>query len=335
MKKYTIKLNLGKNSYDIIIGNKLLSNANKYFDLNRKTLIITDDNIPKTFINNIKKCSKKPYILTLKHGERNKNYTNYQKIINALTKYGFDRSCAVVSIGGGMIGDISGFAASTYMRGIDFYNVPTTLLSQVDSSIGGKTAINSSNIKNLVGTFYQPKRVLIDTDTLKTLPKRELYSGLVEAIKMSATFDKNLFNYINNCDDISKHIEYIIYRSLLIKKKVVEKDEKEKNLRRVLNFGHTIGHAIEEVKNYRLLHGECVGLGMLYFSSPKVKEKLEEVLTKYNLPTKCNFDKKKALSLISHDKKSKNGKVSTIHVEKLGSFKIKTLDQSEIKKILL
>lgn len=335
MKKYTIKINLGKNSYNIIIGSKLLTSANKFFNLNRKVLIVTDDSIPKTYIRKVKIKIKKPYILTVKHGEKNKSYANYQKIINALIKHNFDRSDAIVAIGGGMIGDISGFAASTYMRGIDFYNVPTTLLSQVDSSIGGKTAINVSKVKNIAGSFYQPKGVLIDTDTLSSLSEREFYSGLVESIKMACTFDKKLFAYIKNCDNIHRHIEYIIYHSLLIKKKVVEKDEKEKGLRKVLNFGHTIGHAIEEVKNYKLLHGECVGLGMLYFSSPSVKVELESLLKKYNLPTYCNFDKKKALSLIAHDKKSINGKISTIQVDRIGSFKIKKLSLSDIREILV
>ena len=334
MNKYRIKLNLGKNSYEIVIGKNLLSNVDKLFNLNRKILIITDDNIPKTFIKKVSTKAKDSHVFVLKHGENSKNYTNYQKIIMSLIKYNFDRSSAIVAIGGGMVGDISGFVASTYMRGIDFYNIPTTLLSQVDSSIGGKTAINVSKVKNIVGSFYQPKKVLIDTDTLKTLTEREFYSGLIESIKMSATFDKKLFNYIKKCDDIYSHIEYIIYRSLLIKKRVVEKDEKEKGLRRVLNFGHTIGHAIEEVKNYKLLHGECVGIGMLYFSSPKVKAEIETLLKKYNLPTSCKFDKRKAISLISHDKKSINGKIATIQVDRIGRYKIKELNLPEIKKIM-
>ena len=177
--------------------------------------------------------------------------------------------------------------------------------------------------------------MIIDTDTLKTLTEREFYSGLVEAIKMSATFDKRLFNYIKNCKDVYRHIDYIIYHSLLIKKKVVEKDEKEKGLRKVLNFGHTIGHAIEETKNYRLLHGECVGIGMLYFSSPKARENIEQILRRYNLPTTCTYDKKKVLSLIKHDKKSKDNKISTIHVVKIGRYKVRTLSIENIGKLLV
>ena len=335
MKKHIIKINLGANSYKIIIGSNILSNVKRYFDTNRKFLIITDDNVPKAYIKKVRLALPRSYVFTLKHGENNKNNANYQKIMNNLIKHNFDRSDAIVAVGGGMVGDLAGFVASTYMRGIAFYNIPTTLLSQVDSSIGGKTAINMSKVKNIVGAFYQPKAVIIDTDTLKTLTEREFYSGLVEAIKMSATFDKRLFNYIKNCKDVYRHIDYIIYRSLLIKKKVVEKDEKEKGLRKVLNFGHTIGHAIEETKNYRLLHGECVGIGMLYFSSPKARENIEQILRRYNLPTTCTYDKKKVLSLIKHDKKSKDNKVSTIHVDKIGRYKVRTLSIEDIGKLLV
>lgn len=334
MKYKTLKINLKNNSYDIIIGKGLINCANKYFNLDRKVLIVTDDNIPKNLINSIKKCTSKPISLVLNSGEKNKNYTSYLKIINTLIAHNFDRTSAIVAIGGGMVGDITAFAASTYMRGIDFYNIPTTLLSQVDSSIGGKTAVNLSNVKNIIGTFYQPKGVLIDIDTLKTLPKREFYSGLVESIKMSATFNKKFFNYIKNCDDIQANLEHIIYESLCIKKRVVEKDEKEKGLRKVLNFGHTIGHAIEEVKNYRLLHGECVGLGMLYFSSNNANEEIKSLLKKYNLPTSCHFSKEKVLNLIKHDKKTIYNRISTIQVNTIGKYEIVNMSIDEISKML-
>ena len=236
----------------------------------------------------------------------------------------------MAAIGGGMIADMSAFAASTYMRGIDFYNIPTTLLSQVDSSIGGKTAIDFMNVKNIIGTFTQPRGVLIDIDTLKTLPKREFNSGLVEAIKIATTFDKDFFNYIKTCDDIKENIEKIITRSLELKKMVVENDEKEKGLRKVLNFGHTIGHAIEEEENYKLLHGECVGIGMLYFSDGNVKKEIEDILKKYNLPLTCNFNKEKVIELIKHDKKSSGDTISTIHVNKIGTYEIIDMGINEI-----
>lgn len=332
MKK--ININLKENSYGIVIGKNLLNDVDKYFNLNRKILIVTDDNIPTKYIEQVKNKSKEAYIVTIDHGEKNKNFDNYQKILKALIENAFKRSDAVVAIGGGMIGDMSAFVASTYMRGIDFYNIPTTLLSQVDSSIGGKTAIDYMGIKNIVGTFTQPKGVLIDTDTLNTLPKRELNSGIVESIKMAATFDKEFFSYLKNCDDILSDIEQIIYSSLLLKKDVVEKDEKEKGLRKVLNFGHTIGHAIEETLNLSLLHGECVGIGMLYLSSKNVKNEITSFLSKHNLPTNCDFNKNKVIELIKHDKKSNSDTILVIKVNEIGTYEISDMSIDEIYSLL-
>lgn len=332
--KIIVKIEEITKLYDINIGHNLLCDADKYFNLNRKVLIVTDDNIPNEYIDTVKEKCKTYTILTIPHGEENKNFDNYQKIIKALIDNSFTRSDAVVAIGGGMVGDMSAFAASTYMRGIDFYNIPTTLLSQVDSSIGGKTAIDFMNVKNIVGTFTQPKGVLIDVDTLRTLPERELNSGLVEAIKIATTFDKDFFDFIKSCDDILGNIEKIISRSLELKKMVVENDEKEKGLRKVLNFGHTIGHAIEEEENYKLLHGECVGIGMLYFSDGDVKKEIEDVLKKYNLPTTCNFNKEKVIELIKHDKKSSGDTVSTIYVNKIGTYRIINMKISDIANLV-
>ena len=332
--KIIVKIEEATKSYEINIGHNLLCDADKYFNLNRKVLIVTDDNIPNEYIDTVKEKCKTYTILTLPHGEENKNFNNYQKIIKALIDNSFTRSDAVIAIGGGMVGDMSAFAASTYMRGIDFYNIPTTLLSQVDSSIGGKTAIDFMNVKNIVGTFTQPKAVLIDVDTLKTLPERELNSGLVEAIKIAATFDKDFFGFIKSCDDILGNIETIISKSLELKKMVVENDEKEKGLRKVLNFGHTIGHAIEEEENYKLLHGECVGIGMLYFSDGNVKKEIEDILKKYNLPLTCNFNKEKVIELIKHDKKSSGDTISTIHVNKIGTYEIIDMSINEIENLI-
>ena len=334
MNKLTVKIEETTKSYDINIGHNLLCDADKYFNLNRKVLIVTDDNIPNEYIDTVKSKCKISTVLALSHGEENKNFNNYQKIIKSLIDNSFTRVDAVVAIGGGMVGDMSAFAASTYMRGIDFYNIPTTLLSQVDSSIGGKTAIDFMNVKNIVGTFTQPKGVLIDVDTLKTLPERELNSGLVEAIKIAATFDKDFFDFIKSCDDILGNIEKIISRSLELKKMVVENDEKEKGLRKVLNFGHTIGHAIEEEENYKLLHGECVGIGMLYFSDGDVKKEIEDVLKKYNLPLTCNFNNEKVIELIKHDKKSSGDTISTIHVNKIGTYEIIDMSINEIENLI-
>ena len=333
-KELKIKINSSNTEYPIIIGDNLLNEVDKFLNLKRKFLIVADDNIKKEYIDKIKSKMEHFNILVINHGEENKNFDNYKIILETLLKNNFKRTDAIVSIGGGMIGDMSAFAASTYMRGIDFYNIPTTLLSQVDSSIGGKTAINFGDIKNIVGTFYQPKAVIIDVDTLRSLPKRELNSGLVESIKMAATLDKEFFDFLKVAPKILDNAEYIIYHSLLLKKNIVENDEKEKGLRKVLNFGHTIGHAIEENMKLTMPHGECVGIGMLYFSSDVVKNDIKNILTKYELPTSCNFNKEEVIELIKHDKKANNDTISTVYVEKIGDFKFNDLTIDEIKKLI-
>jgi 3-dehydroquinate synthase len=265
-------------------------------------------------------------------GEESKSLTVFEQLLHTMLEHGFSRKDCVVAVGGGVVGDLSGFAASAYMRGIDFYNIPTTLLSQVDSSIGGKTAIDFGGYKNTVGAFYQPKAVIIDPDVLKTLSKRQFNNGLAESIKMAATSDKELFELIenNNAEDI---IDTVIERSLKIKKAVVEEDEKELGLRKVLNFGHTAGHAIETAAGLsQYLHGECVSMGMLAFSSHSVRERLIKVLTKYNLPVKFEFHADEILSALRHDKKAKGDGVNVVFVNEIGSFEFKYLTFNELEK---
>ena len=220
------------------------------------------------------------------------------------------------------------------MRGIDFYNIPTTVLSSVDSSVGGKTAINIGSVKNIVGAFYQPKKVLIDSTTLKTLDNRLLSAGLAESIKMAATFSEELFDIIKSSNHIMDKIDDIIVKSLKVKKYVVENDPFEKSLRRVLNFGHTIGHGIEASLNGTLYHGECVALGMLYFSSEEVKNKLIDVFTKYNLPVSFDFDKEVAYKYITLDKKGVGEYINVIRCEKIGTFEIVKVHKNDINNLL-
>ncbi len=273
----TVRMNLGENSYDIIVERSSLASADKYLNLNRNVLIVTDDGVPPIYSQTIAKLSKNPILITLKQGEDTKSFESLQKLCSIMLLNGFSRKDCVVAVGGGVIGDLSGFAAASFMRGIDFYNIPTTVLSQVDSSIGGKVAINFEGIKNIIGAFYQPKCVLIDPDVLNTLPQRQISNGLAEAVKMGLTSDASLFELFEN-GEIADNIEEIIIRSLNVKKSVVEQDEKEAGLRKILNFGHTIGHAIESNKFGELYHGECVALGMLYMCSQSVCERLIPVL---------------------------------------------------------
>ena len=232
-----------------------------------------------------------------------------------------------------MVGDLSGFVAASFMRGIDFYNVPTTLLSQIDSSIGGKVAINLDGIKNIVGAFYQPKKVLVDPDVLKTLPLRQISSGLAEAIKMSLTSDKALFELFEN-QDINENIDEIIVRSLEIKRSVVEQDEREKSLRKILNFGHTLGHGIESSENLGgLYHGECVALGMIPMCGEETRERLVRVLRKVNLPTDIQVDVDSIISAMNHDKKFDGETVDVIFVNTPGEFEIKNITKDELARI--
>ena len=219
------------------------------------------------------------------------------------------------------MGDLAGFAASAYMRGVDFYNIPTTVLSQVDSSIGGKTGVDFSGVKNIVGAFYQPKRVLIDPQTLATLTPRQIRNGLAEAIKMAACFDKDLFSRLE-LSGPAVPTAVVIEGALAIKKQVVEQDERERGLRKALNFGHTLGHGIESL-GLDLYHGECVSLGMLPMCSDAVRPRLRTVLQAFGLPVTCSFDVNAAYEAIVHDKKSDASGVDVVMVEQLGSFQIR------------
>lgn len=331
MKKLHIEL--GDNGYDVIVGSGLLCSIKDYLNLKRKVLVITDEGVPGRYAEAVRSAAESAEILTLPTGEDTKSLSKLEKILAKMVDMNMTRKDAVVAVGGGVVGDLSGFAASCYMRGIDFYNIPTTLLSQVDSSIGGKCAINFKGIKNIVGAFYQPRCVLIDTDTLRTLPERHFSNGLCEVIKMSLTSDEELFKDFErySTEEIKENIEKIIVRALSIKKRIVEEDEREGGLRKILNFGHTIGHGIEAAEELNgLLHGECVALGMLPMCDTSVRERLAAVLKKAKLPTKYSADSKKIIGFTLHDKKSVGEKIDCIFVPSVGSFEMKSLTKDEL-----
>ena len=216
------------------------------------------------------------------------------------------------------------------MRGVDFYNIPTTLLSQVDSSIGGKTAIDFGGVKNIVGAFYQPKKVIIDPEVLETLSRRQLMAGLAEAIKMAATNDAELFELIENSADLTADLPQIIYRALMIKKNVVEQDPRETGLRKVLNFGHTIGHAVESFNAGKLLHGECVALGMIPMSGESAAARIRSVLEKYGLPSKIGQSAEELMPFLKHDKKMASDGIAAVIVDEIGSFRLCRMSADEI-----
>ena len=329
--------------YKIVIGKKTLS---KKFILplikgHGKVMIISDDGIPRKITNQISGICKektKVFKTILKQGEASKSIENFKKILNTLIENKFDRSDLIIALGGGVVGDISGYVASSYLRGISFIQIPTTLLAQVDSSVGGKTAINIPAGKNLVGAFYNPKGVIIDTDTLNSLPEREFKSGLAEVLKYGLIQNKYLLSllYENSSEVLLRKeriIQEIIFESIKSKSKIVIADEKENGLRAILNFGHTFGHAIEANGKYKkILHGEAVAKGMLIASRISFLENLIPLkdLKKIELLLK---DFKFDLSLgeyqysdlkpyIYRDKKVKAGKLNLILLEKISKAKI-------------
>lgn len=328
-----LHVDLGENSYDIVIEKNALSKAGEYLDSGRKTLIVTDTGVPAQYAKTVSAAAKKAFIFTLEQGEQSKNMDSLQAILAYMTDRGFDRGDCVCAVGGGVCGDIAGFAAAVYMRGIDFYNIPTTLLSQVDSSVGGKTAVDFHGMKNLIGAFKQPKKVIIDPATLQTLPKRQINNGLCEALKMAATSDAELFK-IFETKDVYGELDVITEKSLRVKINVVEQDEKENGLRRVLNFGHTLGHGIESVCSPSLYHGECVALGMLAMCSDDVKQRLIKIYDKLDIPKYYDFDKDAVMEAVAHDKKSASGKIKAVIVDRPGEFEIRAMDKNELENRL-
>ena len=345
MKKIKINVKTKTSKYSIIIGSNLINNLSKIFNENlitfNKCLLVIDNKIPKKFINKILKSlnNKKKIIYKFNANEKNKNLINTTKILELLLKKNFHRNDCLISIGGGITGDVSGFVSSVYKRGIKFINIPTTLLAQVDSSVGGKTGINSKYGKNLIGSFYQPTIVISDINFLKTLPRREVICGYGEILKHSLISNKKFFSFLNNngakiLDLKSPYIEISIKESCLIKKKIIEIDEKEKNLRKILNFGHTFAHAYEAVLKFskKLNHGEAVLLGILSASKFSLKNKLldkkefeiiKNHLVKYKLPNNINknFSKKnlnQIIEFMKKDKKNMNSKINLVLLKKIG-----------------
>lgn len=329
MKKVILKLakDLQK-AYPIFIGVGLAEKISTLVDLSNysKIFVITDQNIKSILNKLLTVLPIETNFIILSPSEKEKNIINIQKIWSSLINNQYDRKSLIINLGGGVISDLGGFAASTFMRGIDFINIPTTLLSQVDASVGGKTGIDFANIKNLIGTFSQPKAVIIDTNTLTTLPKREFLSGFAEIIKHGAVKDKKYFDLVTSKHPLGftiNELTNIILRSVQIKKDIVESDETEDSMRKVLNFGHTIGHAVESISletEKPLLHGEAISIGMFIEAkishimgllSQKDLQIIEQSLVNAGLPKSIdNLDKEETIKLMQSDKKNEKGKVN-------------------------
>ncbi len=355
-----INIPLKNNKYPIFIGKNILSNFNKFYskhcNLSKKILFISNLQIPKSYYQQIKLSLPKShvhYLLMIPAGEKNKNLSEVNKILNFLTKNNFDRNDTIVAIGGGVVGDVVGLAASIFKRGVNFIQVPTTLLAQVDSSVGGKTGVNNDFGKNLIGTFYHPKFVLIDIQVLRSLPRREMISGFAEILKYSLIMNKKFFGWlckygsdiIERSDDasLSKAIE-ISCKSKAI---VVGKDEKEKGLRAILNFGHTLGHALESHLKYssKLNHGEAVIIGMLAASKisvhlgflkktefNKIKNLYEQLKLNYSIQKYLKLNQLKQFSnILQKDKKNNSNSINLILLKTIGkAFIFKTKLESSL-----
>jgi len=338
-----IRVELAERSYNVFIGSSILEGigeALRHLGLSPRLALISNPTVFSLYgepvSSSIKRAGFDLITVIIPDGEEYKNLAQVQHIYNELLGHKLDRSSALIALGGGVIGDITGFAASTYMRGIQCLQLPTTLLSQVDSAVGGKTGVNHELGKNMIGTFWQPGLVWIDVDTLNTLPKRELLAGLAEVIKCGVIYDKGLFDFLEaNIEDIlslgNKALSHIIKRSCEIKAEVVSKDERESGLRAILNYGHTIGHAIETATGYtRFLHGEAVSIGMhleaklsqaLNLIEREEVLKIKAIIDAYGLPSAlpAGIDVDYMLSSMQLDKKSVAGELRFILPQKIGS----------------
>ena len=308
-----------------------------------KFLIVTDENVFSLYKERMKNIMKglDYYIYKITPGEESKSIENFVKINQFLVENNFNRGDAIIAFGGGVVGDLGGYVAASYLRGIDFVAVPTTLLSMIDSSVGGKNGINFMNLKNQIGSFYFPKYVHIDYSFLETLDERNINNGLAEIFKYSVLKDRELFDYLKSADELD--YEKIIYKSLNIKLDFVRDDERDKGKRQQLNLGHTIGHGIESLSNYQLNHGESIGIGTIYMARAAYKLGLAEddfykdlidAFKNHNLPIFYDFDSDEILEVLKHDKKIKNNKINIIIPTKIGEVVSKRIDFDELREII-
>ena len=335
-----LTMNLGPRSYDIILKRGALENLYQFARLDRRVAIVTDSGVPEAYARRVADQCQDTRIITVPQGEASKSLKILETVLRQMLDFGMGRGDLVVAVGGGVVGDLAGFAASIYMRGVDFINCPTTTLSMIDSSIGGKTAVDLGDTKNIVGTFWQPKLVIVDPDTLSTLPQRHFVNGLAEAVKAALLADPELFSIFEQ-GDVDARIDEIIYRCLRFKKNIVEQDETEQGMRKALNFGHTLGHGIEAVRGIKgrrttgLYHGECVALGMLpMIESKTLQKRVRAVYRRLGLPLRASYDKQKVLAEMLHDKKAQADQITLIKVPGLGCWRTETVPAAALPTLL-
>ncbi len=365
MNKKILNVKTSQGQYPIIIGNNTIKDIAKYLKPilnNDRVFIIASKKVIKIYkrklLESLNKNNIKTILIVINDSEKEKNLNTISKISNILLNKGIDRSDLLVAFGGGVVGDITGFVSSIILRGIKFVQIPTTLLAQVDSSVGGKTGVNTSHGKNLIGTFFQPQIVIIDTNLLSSLPKRELLSGYAEIIKYGLIMDHTFFKWLllNGKKIIDLNRKYLIksiYQSCKNKAKIISKDEKEKNIRALLNLGHTFGHAIESINKYKknINHGEAVSIGIVF--AIKLSQELNLIDSKtvnntvnhlkyVGLPTslppvfKKNISLKQFLLAMSKDKKVKKGKLNLVLLKKIGkAFITDKFPKEKLNKVIL
>jgi len=353
-----VRVELGERSYDILISSAWLGEVGETIRRlvpDEKVLVISDERVGPLYAEKVLASLHSSGFdaddLFLPMGEEHKTLAEVEKVFNFLAEYNYSRGCTLIALGGGVVGDITGFAAATYMRGVHYIQMPTSLLAMVDSSVGGKTGVNQRLSKNLIGAFYQPRLVFIDTDVLKTLQPEEFRAGLGEVIKYGVIRDDELFLTLE--DEVERlvngekeSLEHIIKRCCEIKSEITSKDEREANIRAILNFGHTIGHAIEALTNYRKYrHGEAVAIGMIAAARIAVKmgmfddmqsQRLWEVIVKANLPYRCGIlDPEDIMGRMRKDKKVRAGKIRMVLPKKIGDVEVRDdIPEKEILNVL-
>ncbi|MBQ6934592.1 MAG: 3-dehydroquinate synthase [Clostridia bacterium] len=344
MKRITVST---QTKYDVIVGENLIHSCAQDVERvigNNKICIISDENVwnihGEKVKNQLSAMAKSVCVYTFAPGEDAKNIENLYNILEFLAENELKREDVVVTLGGGVTGDLGGFAASVYLRGIRLVHIPTSLLAMVDSSVGGKTAINLKKGKNLAGSFYQPSLVLCDLDLLKTLPEENYTEGMAEVIKYAVVFDENLFENLRTGGYIT---EEIIARCVDLKRIVVEEDERDTGSRMLLNFGHTLGHSVEKLSNYGISHGNGVAVGMAILTKGCQKlgicpggtyEEMRKILELYKLPYDCDYTAEQLVNAAKNDKKSGNSGINLIIPQKIGSCKVEKMPYDKLLEIV-
>ncbi len=354
----TIQVGLGERSYPIAIGTGIIAQTGASLqaaNMANRCAVISDDRVAALYsgqvMASLRQAGLDAELLVFPHGEASKQLATIGELASRLADLGFDRGDGLIALGGGVVGDITGFLASVYLRGVPFVQIPTSLLAQVDSSVGGKTGVDIPQGKNLIGTFYQPRAVFIDTDVLHTLPRDEFLGGMAEVIKYGASMDSDFFSWLGQHRQAILALDPtviipMIRRCCEMKAKVVEQDEREGGLRRILNFGHTIGHAVEAASGYQLIHGFAVAIGMQAVADlavrcgvadPTVAVRIGELLRAYELPTAIPPDHDLATlrAFLRTDKKTRGGRLFFVLPEQIGSVRITDqVEEADVDAVL-